>query len=47
MWFTILERVNFKELKELDLNNNEISDIEVLENVKFDKLDKLYLILKN
>ena len=38
-----LEKVNFKELKELNLNSNNISDIKVLEKVKFDKLEKLYL----
>ena len=39
----ILEKVNFKELKELYLNYNNISDIKVLENVKFEKLEKLDL----
>ena len=32
-----------KELKGLDLHNNKISDIKVLEKVKFDKLEGLYL----
>ena len=35
--------MNFKELKELDLSYNNISDISVLEKVKFEKLEKLYL----
>ena len=39
----VLERVNFKELKELYLNGNEILDINVLEKVNFKRLDKLYL----
>jgi len=33
----------FKELKELDLSNNNISDIKVLEKVKFEKLEILDL----
>ena len=33
----------FKELKELDSSNNNISDIIVLEKVKFEKLEILYL----
>ena len=37
------ENVNFKELKELDLSNNKISDIKVLEKVKLEKLEKLNL----
>ena len=36
-------QVKFKELKELYLIDNNISDIKVLENVKFDKLEILYL----
>ena len=48
--------MNFKELKELNLYNNDISDIKVLEKVKFEKLEILklswnyisnYNILKN
>ena len=39
----ILENVNVKELKELDLGNNNISEIKVLEKVKFEKLEKLDL----
>ena len=35
--------MNFKELKELKLSNNNISDIKVLERVKFEKLEKLDL----
>ena len=35
--------MNFKELKELYLFNNNISDIKVLEKVKFEKLEKLNL----
>ena len=31
----ILEKVNFKELKELYLSNNKISDINILEKVNF------------
>ena len=34
----ILENVNFKELKELDLSRNNIIDIKVLDRVKFNKL---------
>ena len=34
---------DFKELKELNLYKNNISDISVLENVKFEKLEKLNL----
>ena len=36
-------QIEFKELKELYLNNNNISDIKVLENVKFEKLEILNL----
>ena len=53
----ILKNVNFKELKELDLSHNEISDIKVLENVNFKELidlshnqiseDEMLLIEKN
>ena len=39
----LCEKMNFKELKELNLNRNNISDIKVLENKKFNKLEKLYL----
>ena len=35
--------MNFKQLKELDLSYNNISDIKVLEKVKFEKLEKLDL----
>ena len=35
--------MNFKELKELYLNSNNISDIKVLERVKFEKLEILNL----
>ena len=35
--------MNFKELKELYLYFNDISDISVLEKVKFEKLEKLIL----
>ena len=35
--------MNFRELKELNLYYNNISDIKVLERVKFEKLEKLYL----
>ena len=38
-----MEYVNFKELKELYLKHNNISDIKVLEKVKFEKLEKLNL----
>ena len=38
-----LKSDNFKELKELDLEDNNISDIEALEKVKFDKLEILLL----
>ena len=36
-------QIEFKELKELDLYVNNISDIKVLENVKFEKLEILNL----
>ena len=35
--------MNFKELKVLNLSENNISDIKVLEKVKFNKLEKLDL----
>ena len=35
-----LENIDNKELKELNLNDYKISDIKVLEKVKFDKLEK-------
>ena len=35
--------MNFKELKKLGLNNNKLSDIKVLEKVKFEKLEILHL----
>ena len=38
----VLEKVDFKELKELDLYCP-LNDISFLENVKFEKLEKLYL----
>ena len=40
---SVLDKVNFKELKNLCLNVNNISDIKVLEGVKFYKLEKLDL----
>ena len=39
--------MNFKELTEIDLSNNNISDIKVLEKVKFAKLEILYLNWNN
>ena len=39
----VLEKVNFKELKELDLEGNNISDISVFEKIKFEKLEVLWL----
>jgi len=38
-----LQNVNFKELKELELSENNISDIKVLEKLKFEKLEVLHL----
>ena len=38
-----LSKLNFKELKQLGLSTNNISDIKVLEKVKFDKLEILDL----
>ena len=38
-----LGKINFKELKILFLDNNNISNIKVLEKVKFEKLEVLYL----
>ena len=35
--------INYKNIKELNLSSNNISDIKVLENVKFEKLEKLNL----
>ena len=35
--------MNFKELKELYLSDNKISDIKILEKVKFEKLEVLNL----
>ena len=40
-------KIDFKELKQLSFYNNNISDIKVLENVKFEKLEKLYLGINN
>ena len=37
--------MNLKEIKELDLQNNNISDIKVLQNVKFNKIEILDLII--
>ena len=37
----ILSKVNFKELKKLDLFNNEISDIRVFDLINFKKLEIL------
>ena len=42
-----LEKVNFKELKELDLSWNNITDIKVLEKANFEKLEKLLLFGNN
>ena len=39
----MLEKVNFKELEKLFLENNDISNIEVLGKVNFRKLCVLYL----
>ena len=39
--FKYLKRIEFKELKELDLSRNKISNIKVLEKVKFEKLEKI------
>ena len=39
----VLEKVNFKELKELYLSYNKISDISVLEKVNFKELKELDL----
>ena len=38
-----LTKIKIKELKELNLFYNNISDIKVLEKVKFEKLETLYL----
>ena len=38
-----LEKVNFKELKKLDLSWNQILHIDILKNVKFQKLEELNL----
>ena len=38
-----LKRIEFKELKELDLSSNNISNIKVLDKVKFEKLEILNL----
>ena len=39
----MLEKVNFKELEELYLSENEISDINILEKVNFKELKELDL----
>ena len=39
----ILENINCKELKEFDLSDSKISDIKVLEKLKFGKLEILHL----
>jgi len=39
----LCENMNLKELKELFLGENEISDIKALEGLKSEKLEKLYL----
>ena len=41
--FEDLCKIEFKELKELILNNNNITDIRPLEKVKFEKLEILDL----
>ena len=47
MMIKIIEKENikflnyFKELKELDLSHTNISDIKLLEKIKFEKLEKL------
>ena len=38
-----MERVDFKQLEELDLNVNQISDIKILERVDFKQLKELNL----
>ena len=38
-----LKKIEFKELKELNLYYTQISDIKALENAKFEKLEKLNL----
>ena len=40
----ILEKVDFKELKELNLNHNEISDISILRKANFEELEELFMI---
>ena len=39
----ILENINCKELKEFDLSDSKISDIKVLEKLKFEKSEKINL----
>ena len=41
--YKIQQKVNFKELKKLNLGYNNISNIKVLEKVKFEKLEVLDL----
>ena len=38
VFYGILEKVKFENLKELNLINNQISDISILSKVKFDSL---------
>jgi len=38
-----LSEINFKELKKLNLIDNNISDIKILEKVKFNNIEELYL----
>ena len=42
MKFQNIKRI---EIKELNLNANEISDITVLENVKSEKMEKLFFLI--
>ena len=45
--FNDLSKIQFNELKDFRLNCNEITDIKVLQKVRFEKLEKLHLINNN
>ena len=40
---SVLEKVNFKELADLNLARNKIKNIKIFEKIKFDKLERLNL----
>ena len=40
--FEYLNKINFEELKEINLSNNSLTEIKLSENIKFEKLEKIY-----